>query len=132
MKTIGIVGSRRRDSLEDLETTRRIFLCIYEPGDTLVSGGCKLGGDRFAEIFRDEYSIPMVIHYPDKTKLKGNERRDYAEINFARNTLIARDCDVLIACVAKDRTGGTEDTILKTKRMKKVVVLVPQCDELTF
>ena len=35
---------------------------------------------------------------------------------FTRNTDIARDADVLIACVAKDRTGGTEDTIRKWRK----------------
>ena len=125
MKTIGIVGSRRRDSSEDLEATRKVFLGIYEPGDTLVSGGCPKGGDRFAEIFAKEYSIPIIIHYPDKSQLKGDQRWHYAEINFARNTLIAKDCDVLIACVADDRKGGTEDTVCKAKKFGKIIVLVP-------
>ena len=125
MRTIGIVGSRRRDSSEDLEATRKVFLSIYEKGDTLVSGGCPKGGDRFAEIFAKEYSVPITIHYPDKSKLKGNQRWHYAEINFARNTLIAQDSDVLIACVASDRTGGTEDTIKKAKNLGKKIVLVP-------
>jgi len=37
---------------------------------------------------------------------------------IARNTLIANNCDILIACVSPDRTGGTEDTIKKTKNKK--------------
>jgi len=41
-----------------------------------------------------------------------------------RNTLIAKDCTVLIACVAEDRTGGTEDTIKKADDLGKGVILV--------
>lgn len=129
MKKIGIVGSRRRDSEEDLETCRRILLEIYKEGDTLVSGGCPKGGDRFAEIFAKEYNIPIKIHYPDKSKLdpeklKKNIKWAYAEINFARNTLIAQDSDVLIAVVASDRKGGTEDTIKKAEVMNKFALNV--------
>ena len=60
--------------------------------------------------------------FPDKSKLdqellKVNGRAAYAQINYARNTLIAQDSDVLIACVAADRKGGTEDTICKWKKL---------------
>ena len=37
---------------------------------------------------------------------------------FVRNGDIAKDSDVLIACVAPDRTGGTEDTIKKFLKLK--------------
>jgi hypothetical protein len=43
---------------------------------------------------------------------------------FLRNTDIAKDADVLIAVVAADRTGGTEDTIRKVQKMGKRVILV--------
>jgi len=131
MKNIGIVGSRRRDTKEDLDACRKIFLEIYEEGDIIVSGGCPKGGDRFAKIFIEEYHTQKIIHYPDKSKLdpvklKQNPRWAYAEINFARNTLIAKDSDVLIAVVASDRKGGTEDTIKKAIAMGKKIILVPQ------
>jgi len=35
------------------------------------------------------------------------------------NTYIARDSDILIACVSKDRKGGTEDTIKKYLKLGK-------------
>jgi hypothetical protein len=136
MKRIGIIGSRRRDGLVDLEACRKVFLSVYQEGDIVVSGGCPKGGDRFAEIFIKEYNIPadrVIIHYPDKSKLdpeklKKNPRWAYAEINYARNTLIARDSDVLICVVASDRTGGTEDTIKKAIKMGKVIKLVEDFD----
>jgi len=58
----------------------------------------------------------MDIHFPneddlDPVILRKNPRAAWAIINYARNKLIARDADILIAVVAADRKGGTEDTI---------------------
>lgn len=131
MKKIGIIGSRRRNTKEDLELLRKIFLDTYKNGDIIVSGGCPLGADHMAEIFAKEYNIPIKIHYPDKSKLdpekcKKSWKWAYAEINYARNTFIAQDCDVLIALVHSDRKGGTEDTIRKAEKIGKSIILVSQ------
>jgi hypothetical protein len=120
MKVIGIIGSRRRNSKEDLELCRKEFLHIYEEGeDSLVSGGCPKGGDRFCEIFAKEYGIPIKIHYADWEKYGKSA-------GFKRNTYIAEDADVLICVVAPDRAGGTEDTVKKAQKMGKKIILVPQ------
>lgn len=132
MKKIGIIGSRRRSTIQDYNQLEKEFFKIYEKGDVIVSGGCSVGGDRFAEIIRDKYSIPMIIHYPDKTKLESNSKWAYAGINFSRNTLIAEDSDVIIALVAKDRTGGTEDTVSKAKKLGKQIILLFELDSLLF
>jgi hypothetical protein len=117
LKVIGIVGSRRRDTPEDMEKCRKAFLAVYRPGDTLVSGGCSRGGDRFCEVFAKQYGVPIKIHKAEWDRLgKG--------AGFLRNTDIAKDADILIAVVAEDRTGGTEDTIKKAQKMSKQVVLV--------
>jgi hypothetical protein len=117
MKVIGIVGSRRRNTVDDKEKCRQAFLAIYEPGDTLVSGGCPRGGDAFCEAFAKEYGIPIKIHKAEWAK--------YGKIaGIMRNGDIAKDADVLIAVVAADRTGGTEDTIRKARKIGKRVVLV--------
>ena len=106
MKVIGIVGSRRRNTPEDLKLVEGAFNTIYEPGDTLVSGGCPQGGDRFAEVLAAQRNVPIKIH-------RAEWNRYGRSAGFKRNTYIAQDADVLIACVAEDRTGGTEDTIKK-------------------
>lgn len=117
MKVIGIVGSRRRDTDDDLEKCRQAFLSIYEEGDTLVSGGCPRGGDRFCIVFASHYGIPIKIHWAEWDRLgKG--------AGFLRNTYIAKDADILIAVVAADRTGGAEDTIKKAQKMGKQIILV--------
>lgn len=118
---IGIVGSRRRNSDEDLKTLGEFLSNMFNEFSThditFVSGGCPKGADNFAEILAKHWDIPIIIHYPDKSQLPENPtRKDFARINFARNTLIAKDSDILIAMVSEDRTGGTEDSIRKFKK----------------
>ena len=95
---IGVVGSRRRNSEADLKILAEFLskiLTFYsdEYKIILVSGGCKKGGDYFAEVLTRAWKLsPMIIHYPDKSKLPSDPQRyDFAKINFDRNTLIARD-----------------------------------------
>lgn len=122
---VGIVGSRRRNQQKDYELIEETVLRIREshPDMVIVSGGCKEGADHFAELIAFKFKIPIRIHYPDKTKLnqelieKKKFKAAYAIINFERNTLIAQDSDILLACVADDRKGGTEDTVKKFKKL---------------
>ena len=105
-KMIGMIGSRRRTSYTDFEKCEKAFLSVYEKGDWLVSGGCPKGGDAFAEKIAKDRGLPILIFYPVwNGKGKG--------AGFARNGDIAKHSDIVIACVAEDRTGGTEDTIKK-------------------
>jgi hypothetical protein len=130
--TIGIIGARSRDDMSDLkmlvDRIEPILNMYSNQGYTIefVSGGCTRGGDRFAEILASEYNIPIKIHYPDLEATQANDRYAYATACYARNTLIARDADILIAVVAEDRKGGTEDTIKKFKKIhpKGLVVLI--------
>lgn len=104
MKVIGIVGSRRRNKSTDLRHVEEAFFKVYEDGDEIVSGGCRFGADSFAEYIARQHEIPIKIYYAKWKKLG-------KVAGFERNPLIARDAQVLIACVAPDRMGGTEDTI---------------------
>ena len=118
MTTIGIIGSRRRDSQEDFELVKVAFLRVFEPGDTICSGLCPKGGDRFAVILAKEYD-PNPLWFPAEWDTYGRSA------GFKRNADIAWESDVLIACVAEDRKGGTEDTIKKFLRkgnMKLILV----------
>ena len=117
MKRIGIIGSRRRDSDADFQKCLDAFGTVYEDGDRIVSGGCPKGGDRFAELIAKARGIPIMIYYPNWDKY-------HKAAGFVRNTNIAEDSDVLIAVVAEDRTGGTEDTIKKAEKLGKKIVLV--------
>ena len=133
---IGIIGSRRRDTAKDKEATRVVLLDLLKelPGNseiTIVSGGCRVykksknsyvlcGGDRFAEEFAEEYGYEKDIFLPDWKDIDPSKPRKWeaARVLLARNTPIANTVDYLIACVAEDRKGGTEDTIKKFNRRK--------------
>lgn len=123
MKKIGIIGSRRRNSGLDGKAVREMFFQIYELGDWIVSGGCPKGGDRFAENIAKKNGIPILIFYPNWEKFgKG--------AGIIRNADVAFNSDIIIACVAEDRTGGTEDTLKRYKKKcemsqtKEMVLLV--------
>lgn len=106
MKTIGIVGSRKRNLESDYRKIREAFYSVFKEGDRICSGGCPKGGDRFADAIARSTGIPILIFYPG-----WDTHATFA--SFRRNTFIAKESDILIACVIKDRTGGTEDTIKK-------------------
>lgn len=108
-KVIGIIGTRRRDTEDDIVVTTNAFLRVHKAGDTIVSGGCPQGGDRFAERTARAFAIPIKIHPAEWTKYGRSA-------GFKRNQYIADDATVLIACVAPTRMGGTEDTIRKYLR----------------
>ena len=95
-RCIGIVGSRRRDSDKDFRDCLESFTNLYKWGDTIVSGGCPKGGDRFAEIIAKDHGLTITIHYPNWNKYGRGA-------GFERNGKIAKNCDILLAVVAKDR-----------------------------
>ncbi len=119
-KVIGIIGSRRRNTSKDFKLIRLEFKKQYQKGDAICSGGCRRGADRFAEVLMDNYRIPEEKRFifPARWKKYGNAAGPI------RNTKIAKQSDILIACVAEDRTGGTEDTIKKFERMKGVKAII--------
>jgi hypothetical protein len=106
MKVIGIVGSRRRRSTKDYLAVLDAFCSVYDQGDEIVSGGCLTGADHFAEQIARTMEVPIKIYHAPWKK-RGRTA------GLWRNTFIALDSRILIACVAPDRTGGTEDTIHK-------------------
>jgi hypothetical protein len=108
-KVIGVIGTRQRDTPKDFLKTLKAFKKVYKKGDSICSGLCPEGGDRFAVIIADIYRLTQnkIIWHPAEWEEYGKKA------GFIRNTYIAKDSDVLIACVSKDRKGGTEDTIKK-------------------
>jgi len=119
-KIIAIIGTHKRDTEQDFEVVWEEFKRWYDDGDKIVSGGCKQGGDRFAEIIASRLQMTeengqLIIHRP-KPVPSDSPHFAYAKANYERNTLVARDADMLIACVSPDRKGGTEDTIHKWLR----------------
>ena len=124
-KKIIIIGSRRRDSEEDFRLVFDTFKEYYKDGDQIISGGCPQGGDHFAEIIASRMGLTeanggLLIHRPVKPS---GPKWVYAKAFCERNTVVAKETEkdsVVLACVATDRTGGTEDTIRKIKRHGKM------------
>lgn len=108
---IGIVGSRRRNSNNDKELIKQELLKILSeyPNSKICSGGATRGGDKFAEELASEYKLETLIYKADWNK-------NGKIAGFMRNTTIAAESDILIACVHESRTGGTEDTIRKFQK----------------
>ena len=108
-RIIGIVGTRRRDTGADFTKVACAFWEHYKVGDWICSGGCPQGGDRFAKMLHHHSKLPY-LEFPANWRPSGEYD---PRAGFDRNTFIAQASDILIACVAEDREGGTEDTIAK-------------------
>ena len=120
---VGIVGSRSRNAPKDKQLIRFVLEKQLEKGYTLhlVSGGCRKGADKFAEELSEELHLGISIHYPD---IKPDcQRWEYALACYERNTLIANECDILLA-TWDGTSSGTFDTIKKTKSQNKPVVIL--------
>jgi len=114
MKKIGIIGTRKRNIITDYAAVKEAFFENYEEGNWIVSGHCPEGGDAFAEKIAYSYGIPILL-FPPKRRI----RKEF----FARNTLIAEESDIIIACliypfesiedILKRTSGGSEDTLKK-------------------
>ena len=120
MKKIGIIGTRKKNGTSTYRAILDQFLEIYEEGDWIVSGGCRKGGDRFADKIAKDEGIPILTIYP-------NYKRYGRGATLVRNGPVAEISDVIIASVMnpedgidevlKRKSGGTEDTLRKyTKR----------------
>jgi predicted Rossmann fold nucleotide-binding protein DprA/Smf involved in DNA uptake len=113
---VGVVGSRRRTDRETIETT----VAGLPSGTVVITGGAQ-GPDRWAEHAALTRGLDVVVQRPDLDGV--HSRWQAAERFYARNQRIVDDADLVIAFVAPDRTGGTEDTIRRAVRAGKPVEL---------
>ena len=143
---VGIVGSRRRNSPEDLRTLEKTFVKVLATelgvyfGDiddlgsslkdvTIVTGDCDEGGDSFAVylayIYKCNLDVKRIKDPETGEEMNFENHRwfpyyEMVKIFYARNKEIAKEpLDFLIALVTKDRTGGTENTIKHFKKYHK-------------
>ena len=118
---LGIVGSRRRNLPADKELIRWRIRALKP--DMLVSGGCSKGADRFAEELAIEFHLSIEIFRPTFRNNPIPTRHDIIIAYYERNKKIAEASDHLIALVAPDRKGGTENTINYFKKSGKDKIL---------
>ena len=125
---IGIVGSRRRSSEYDYEALLSVLRDYigFDNIEKIVTGDCPVGGDEFAELIHLKYGIELDVKYKiDPLTGKKLKRRlidyyEFCDVCYKRNEEIAKEpLDYLIAIVATDRTGGTENTIKHFKHHHK-------------
>ena len=123
MIKVGIVGSRKRDSLEDKLKIKKVLVRQLSLGRELflVSGGCWKGADKFAEELASEMGLNISVH--SVKSYSGMSKYEYACEAYARNTLIAEECDILLVCW-DGQSRGTMDTVRKAKSMKKPIVFL--------
>src|SRR5690242_862360 len=111
---VGIVGSRRRTDREAIEAA----VAELPLGAVVVTGGAA-GPDSWGEHAARARGLEVVVHRPDLDGVRA--RWEAAERHYARNQRIVDDADLIIAFVAPDRTGGTEDAIRRAVRAGKLV-----------
>ena len=123
---VGIVGSRRRNSLYDRSIVFGLIETLVQQNPhrrlVIVSGACPKGADSFAAESARSHGLGLV-EYP-VPPVKYGSKWEFRQAAFSRNRLIAEDSHVGFALVSEDRTGGTENTIAHYVVMEKNVFIV--------
>lgn len=83
------------------------------PADAVIVSGGAAGPDTWAAEAADQRGLAIVVHLPNKAGAR--TRWEATERFYERNQRIVDDSDALIAFVAPDRRGGTEDTIRRAR-----------------
>lgn len=127
---VGVVGSRRRNSLHDRKLVFRLICWLYGrerggSGFSVVSGGCPQGADAFAKECALKLFTPPLSYIEFPIDKKGIETKwEFTQRAYERNRMIAEKASELYCLVSLDRTGGTENTIKHSLQMGKPVFLV--------
>jgi predicted Rossmann fold nucleotide-binding protein DprA/Smf involved in DNA uptake len=114
---VAIIGSRRRKDRDAVVAAVQAL----QPGTIVVSGGCE-GPDEWAADAARHAGLAVVEHLPDTAGCR--RRFEFTKAYYARNQLVANDCDRVVAFVAPDRKGGTEDTIKRALKAGKPVEIL--------
>ena len=119
---IAIVGSRRRKDEDNVREIVRKLYRRYKDRLVIVSGGC-LGVDSWAEDEARKLGIPdnrIRIFQPDLRFVK--TYHEAVKAYYERNKLIAEFATGgIVAFVAEDRKGGTENTIKHARKLKRSI-----------
>lgn len=119
---IAIVGSRRRIDRDRVFD----FVNSLPPTDTVVSGGCQ-GVDTWAIDAAYERGMKWKVHFPDL--IGARTYHDKRERYYQRNEKVVKDSDMVVAFVAPDRKGGTENTIKWAKKYGVPVLIMNELPE---
>lgn len=125
----GIVGSRRRNGLNDMRIVNSLVRWLVKRDRylTVVSGGAMAGADLFAKDIAKRMGCDYVEFPVDVTGIKG--KWEFTERAYARNRKIAWRSEEIYCLVHSDRTGGTENTIKHALEFQKKIFLVTETGE---
>jgi hypothetical protein len=120
-----IIGGRNFNDYELLKQS----LNEYNDIDLIVSGAAN-GADELSEVYAKENNIPTLIHKANWKNMKEpcvRKSNQYGEYNslagLNRNSLIIKDCDIVIA-FWDGKSRGTKDSINKAKKAGKEIIIV--------
>lgn len=123
MRKLAIVGSR---DYPDLAAVRAYVLAL--PWDTIVVSGGAYGVDKAAEDAARERRMSRIVLEPACPTNSSNAV--YTAALLARNTLIAKTCDEMVAYWF-NRSSGTRDAIDKTEKLGKPVTKIEMASKPT-
>lgn len=116
---IGITGSRNWTDEARVRLVLSHWHKLFIGKIVIVTGGAK-GPDSFAENWAKDNNVPTIIHIPKWYSPDGTFN---PAAGYARNTLVVRDSDMIIA-FWDGKSKGTKDTINKAKAVSKKVEVV--------
>lgn len=125
---VAVIGSRRRNEESDREQVLRAVVAVLEREVgrrpvVFVSGGCRKGADRHIELFVEATELTLVRFLPRDVPA-GSPHWARTRALHDRNTRIVTLAGEVLAQVAPDRTGGTEDGVKKAHRLGRSVTLL--------
>jgi len=130
---VGIVGSRKYENKRKIKDF--IFKLKEQYGEDMiiVSGGCKNGADKYAK----KYSLELGVQYEEYPPFHEGHNlycvlperlygKPYRVTNyFARNKLIAKNSDFVVAFIPKGHiSNGTNNTLEYAKKFNKKTIII--------
>ena len=130
---VAIIGSRRYENKKKIKDF--IFKIKNEYGtDTIiVSGGCKVGADKYAKKYAlelglnyEEYPPFHDVHNMFCTMPSSRYGKPYSMKNFfARNKIIAGTSDIIVAFIPEGvEARGTMNTIQYAEKFDKKTIII--------
>jgi hypothetical protein len=120
---VGVVGSRRSNEVQQQLLFARLdeLLDVHGAELHVLSGGCPLGADAWAEEWCRSRGVTVTVFHP---------RSQTPKMFAARNSRIAAECELLLATLPPmpkfDRYAGTEQTVREARLAKKMVCCLSQ------
>ena len=130
---IAIVGSRRYENKRKIKELIHSLHQKFKDDLTIVSGGCKIGADKYAKKFALEANVKYLEFLPaheNKSMFcvlpKSYYGKPYSVKNyFARNKQIAKASDIVIGMIPEGITSnGTQSTLDYGKKFGKKTIIM--------